>query len=306
VSSAVTIAIAEKVTIPNRILQISPASSAANISYLEADKDTDLLFRTNLSDALQGVRLAALAREKGYNKVSSLYVDNAYGQSIDRVFTESFGKEYVVANVAHPDGSVNSSFTTELSWLAVNGSEALAAFSYPHQIDIYVKEAIDYGFFKNFLFASGGKSKNLVTLVGAEALEGMCGTQPGLAQSDSLELFKANYQKKFGEIPSLFPYAAATYDAIVSATLAAYAAEVARETVTGTTIRNHLRKVAGPDGERVVAGLDSLKRAKSLLDQGKDINYLGASGEVDYDAVGDVARPVDVWCYQNGEMVVQP
>jgi len=49
-----------------------------------------------------------------------------------------------------------------------------------------------------------------------------------------------------------------------------------------------------------------LKEAKVLLDQGKDINYLGASGEVDYDEAGDVVRPMEVWCYQNGEMVVQP
>jgi branched-chain amino acid transport system substrate-binding protein len=38
VSSAVTIAIAEKVTIPQGILQISPASSASNISSLAADQ----------------------------------------------------------------------------------------------------------------------------------------------------------------------------------------------------------------------------------------------------------------------------
>jgi branched-chain amino acid transport system substrate-binding protein len=264
-----------------------------------------LLFRTNISDALQGVRLATLARERGYHKVSSLYVDNAYGQSINAVFTKSLGQESIANTIAHPDESIDS-FKTELAKLAVDGSMALATFSYPRHIDIYVKEAIEQGFFKHFLFASGGKSKNLVKIVGAEALEGLCGTQPGLAQSDSLKLFTTAYQAKFGELPALFPYAAATYDAIVSATLAAYSANVAGKKLTGVAIRDHLRAVSGPGGKPIIAGSDSLKQAKVLLDQAKDIDYLGASGEVDYDEVGDVVRPVEIWCYQRGEMVVQP
>ncbi len=305
VSSAVTIAIAEKVTIPQGVLQISPASSASNISTLTADQGKDLLFRTNLSDALQGVRLAQLAREKGFAQVSSLYVDNAYGQSINAVFTESLGQSAVAATLAHPDESM-SSFVTELSKLAVKGSVALATFSYPRHIDIYVKEAFTQGFFKQFLFASGGKSKNLVAIVGAEALEGSCGTQPGLAQSDSLALFTRDYEVKFGEVPALFPYAAATYDAIVTATLAAYAAQIAGKGLTGMTIRDHLREVAGPEGVKITASLASLQDAKKLLFEGKAIDYQGASGEVDYDEVGDVVRPVEVWCYRNGEMVVKP
>jgi len=225
VSSAVTLAVAEQVTIPNGILHISPGSSASNITNLEADNGKDLLFRTNISDALQGIQLATLVKEKGYSKVSSLYVDNAYGQNLNAIFTKSFEElGGSVVGAAHPNETVDS-FMSELEQLTVEDSELLVALSYPQHIDVYVKEAIDNDLFKDFAFASGSKSENLVDVVGAEALEGLCGTQPSLAESDSLEQFTVDYQTKFGEIPTLFPYAAATYDAIVSATLAAYVAE---------------------------------------------------------------------------------
>ena len=54
-SSGVTLAVAEAVTIPDKIIQISPASTSP---ALTAVVDNDFLFRTTLSDAAQGLILA--------------------------------------------------------------------------------------------------------------------------------------------------------------------------------------------------------------------------------------------------------
>ena len=74
-SSGVSMAVAESVTVPNNILQISAASTSPSITVLA---DSDFLFRTTVSDAAQGVVLARLARELGYNTASALYLNNPY------------------------------------------------------------------------------------------------------------------------------------------------------------------------------------------------------------------------------------
>ncbi len=76
-SSGVSIAVAESVTGPRQILQISAASTSPAITVLA---DGDFLFRTTVSDAIQGVIMGRLAKELGYGTASALYVNNAYGQ----------------------------------------------------------------------------------------------------------------------------------------------------------------------------------------------------------------------------------
>ncbi|GAF93257.1 unnamed protein product, partial [marine sediment metagenome] len=55
--------------------------------------DDDLLFRTTVSDAAQGVILARLARELGFDTASALYVNNAYGQGLAEAFEAAFEAE---------------------------------------------------------------------------------------------------------------------------------------------------------------------------------------------------------------------
>ena len=56
-SSGVTMAIAQEVTIPNGVLQISPASSSSLITTLD---DNDFVFRTTMSDVVTGKVAAEL------------------------------------------------------------------------------------------------------------------------------------------------------------------------------------------------------------------------------------------------------
>ena len=65
VSSGVTIAIAESVTIPGGVLHMSPASSSNAITALA---DNDMVFRTRVNDAVKSQVLAELAAAAGYRK----------------------------------------------------------------------------------------------------------------------------------------------------------------------------------------------------------------------------------------------
>ncbi len=304
-ASSVTIAVAEQVSIPRQIPQISYSSTSPLITYLPADEDQDFLFRTVSPDTQQGIILARLAYEMmGYKEVSILYINDAYGEGLSQVFTENFqvlgGK--ISAAIPH-GGELAASYVAALQQAAVGNSEALVAISFPAHARIYLKEAIEYDFFKKFLFTDGTKSEQLIEALGADALEGLCGTASGSSPSESLDIFNSRYEAEYGE--SKMTFLTNTYDAVIIAALAAYSAQAAGEALMPITIREHLRKVAGWPGRQVIAGPDGLKQALTYLRQGESINYVGASGDVDFDKQGDVVTPIEIWCYQNGEIVSQ-
>jgi ABC-type branched-subunit amino acid transport system substrate-binding protein len=326
-SSGVTIEIAEWISIHRKIPQISYSSTATKITNL---RDDDFLFRTAPPDKLQGRILAQLAQNQfgvlpnKFERVAVLYGDDESGEGLYRIFEDEFQNlggtiTHVLSHeISSPrDFYEPRSFETELDTLANTGDpQALIAISLSQDSDVYIKQAIEGGFFSQFLFVDGNRTdtifknkKGEINVQIVEALEGMCGTFP-IAPPDtkSLNTFMASYKAEFGE--STATYLPNTYDAVIIAGLAAYEAKSKRERVTPITIRNHLRSVAGPPGEKVKAGPIELKRALELLDSGQEIDYVGASGDIDFDDNGDVESPYEVWCYEGGQIqtrtIVEP
>ena len=60
---------------------IPTVSFSATSPALSAVADDDFLFRTALSDISQGPVLARLARERGFDHVGVLHVDDAWGRA---------------------------------------------------------------------------------------------------------------------------------------------------------------------------------------------------------------------------------
>jgi branched-chain amino acid transport system substrate-binding protein len=304
-ASAVTIAVAEQVTIPKQIPQIAYSSTSPLITYLAADEHQDLLFRTVPPDTKQGIVLARLAYDMmGYREVSILYINDAYGQGLTQVFTENFealgGR--ISATIPH-NNELAPSYLAELQQTLTETSEALVAISFSGHARVYLKEAIEYDFFEQFLFVDGSKSEELIDVVGAEALEGLCGTNPSSSYSESLALFNTEYTMTYGE--SQVGFLANVYDAVIIGALAAYSVQASGEAFTPLTIRDHLRKVANWPGKQVIAGIESLRQGLRHLQQGLNINYVGASGTLDFDENGDVVTPIEIWCYQGGKIISQ-
>ena len=296
-ASGVTVPIAESVSIPSEVPQISYASTSPLITVLPADEGKDFLFRTCPSDALQGVIMGKLAWDAGYKTAAVLYVNNPYGEGLAEQFKESFefrgGK--VTAMVPH-DEAPAPTYVSELRKAAEAKPEVLAAISYPGHATVYLKEAIEGGFFDEFLFCDGTKSVEMPKEVGPEYLAGMFGTAPGALKGASYDVFVAEYMAYYGELPPL-PFMTNTYDAITVIGLAAAKCEADGKDITPICIRDNLREVANPPGETITPGPESLKKALDLLKEGKDINYEGAAGSVDFDDAGDVVTPIEIWKY---------
>ena len=122
----------------------------------------------------------------------------------------------------------------------------------------------------------------------------------GSAGGDASVIFSADYKTEYGRLPPL-PFITNSYDGMAVIGLAAYAAKVKGLALTAKNIRDNLRNVASPPGEIIKPG--EFKKAFSLLDKGKKINYEGAAGSVDFDKYGDVVTPIQIWKYSKGKIV---
>lgn len=290
-SSGVTIPVAQSVTSQEKVPQISGASTSPVITGLD---DDDFMFRTVPSDAFQGKALAEVVGEDGLGNVSTLYINNDYGEGLAESFKSAFegGGGTVSASMAYEPG--NASYRGELSKAAEGDAEALVLIGYPENGVTILRQAIESGTFNRFVFSDGMKAPEIIEGVGADELEGSYGTAPeALTDSDAARNFTGAYEEEFGERPPK-PFIDTAYDATF---VIALAAEKAGST-DGTAIRDALRDVANPPGEVVLPG--EWEKARELIADGEDIDYRGASGSIDFDDNGDVSGTFAHWGVSNG------
>jgi len=294
-SSGVTMAVAESAAVPNKVVLISPASTSPAVAAL---KDDNYVYRTTPSDALQGVVLGKLAYDLGFKKAASLYVNNAYGQGLADEFAKAYAKlgGRVTASVAIEQEQ--PSYDAELKKATADTPDVLLALSYPESAKVYLKQAIEKNYAKKFLFCDGTKSPEMVTAIGASYLEGMYGTAAGPEESDLTKWFADVYKAAYGQLPPK-PYIGEAYDAAVIIALAAQKAGKA----DGKAIRDALKFVANPPGEKIGPKPEDLKKAIQLIKDGKDIDYDGVAGPQDFDTNGDVISTIQIWKIVKGAII---
>ena len=288
--SGFSIALAQSVTIPNEVVQISPSSTSPALSVLE---DNDFLFRTAVSDATQGVILARLARELGYETAAALYVNNAYGEGLARIFEETFEAEGGTVTATVPQEPDQPNYISELENATEGDPDVLVAMSYPVSAGVYLREAIEGDFIDAFMFVDGTKSQDMFDSLGSENFEGFYGTAPGTQESDSSAVFRILYEERFGELPT-DPFLGETFDAFA---IAALAIEKAGE-YNGPAVRDAMREVANAPGIKVGPG--DFAKALDLIRRGEDIDYEGVAGSQNFDENGDVLNTIEIWTIESG------
>jgi len=290
-SSDVTLA-AARVSAAHKIVQISPASTSPELSSFD---DDDFLFRTTISDAVQGVVQAELALNLEYHTVSLIYVDNSYGRGLAGAFRERFeqGPEggEVLASVPYREGqpSYREEAEVALRWQP----ELVNLIAYPREGVEIISQLIALGYQGDFLFSDGLKGPRL--LEAAKAVEGAFGTAPGSLETEALKNFRAQYELRYGQTP--IPFLPQTYDAVILIGLALQRAG----STEGEAVREALREVANPPGVEV--GYGELARAMELLSQGTEIDYRGVSGPLTFDKRGDVREGgIEIWTVHSGQI----
>ncbi len=303
-SSGVTVTVAESAVIPSQVVMISPASTSPLVALLN---DDDYVYRTTAADTLQGVVLAQLARGEivdglSYDRAAVIYVNNPYGQGLSEAFAAAFEARggTITASVGHPE-EPQPTYAGLLSQLFAGDPEVVIAATYPGNATVFMQEARDLHGFTNWMMTDGTKSLDIVDALGADTVEGLYGTAAGADPAwAGYTIFSDAYEAAYGERPPL-PYIDTAYDATAVIGLAIAKAIIDGVEVNSANIRDRLREVANPEGE--VVGVGEFEEAMRLLTLGSPINYTGAAGEVDFDGVGDVVTPMEVWAYEGGDIV---
>jgi len=283
----------------SNVAMISPASTSPAITTLS---DNDLFFRVVPSDAFQGKMLAKLVLSKGTKKVALTWINNDYGKGFADAFKASYiaGGGKITNSSGHEEGK--ASYRSELATLAKGGADTLVLLAYGDGSGVtMMKQALEGGLFKTFVGGDGMKSDKLVSTLGAKNLKGhFYGTIATGKSSSEADKFKAMYgggkSFKFNS-----PYTNNAYDAIMISALAIAAAGKTDRAAVAKAVR----KVASAPGAQVGPG--DMAKALKLINQGKDINYQGASGPHDFDKNGDVPGVIAEWQISgNGYKVSDP
>jgi branched-chain amino acid transport system substrate-binding protein len=191
----------------------------------------------------------------------------------------------------------------QLAELAKGDPDVLILIGYPESGIVIIRQALSDGLFDQFLFPDGMQSEQIIQDVGGNYLEGMYGTGPGAADNQSYKNYLAAYEAEYGEKPAT-AYTENAYDGVVVIALAMQAAGPdAFKADPGKAIRDNLRKIANPPGEKITASVEDFRKAFKLLSEGRDIDYEGAAGSIDFDQYGDTVTPILVWKIENGTIV---
>ena len=293
--SGETLPVAESVTGPAGVLEITMSATSPALTIAN---DNDFLFRTTISDAAQGLVMADLAREQGFESACVLYVNNAYGQGLNDAFADRFAAEGGTITAQVPHEQEQASYASEIASCTEGNPDVLVAAAYPESGRVFLRELAEAGDAPAVIFSDGLKSPEMFADLGWEVFEGNYGTAAGLFESEATAVFDQAWEDAYGEIPAV-PYLREINDAIY---LIALAAEQV-DSNDPTAIRDVLREVANEPGTVVGPGQEGWQAAVEAIDAGEDINYEGAAGSVDLDENGDVSKgAILIWQIQ-GEAI---
>ncbi|MGH2615160.1 MAG: ABC transporter substrate-binding protein [Thermomicrobiales bacterium] len=288
--------VVESVAGPAGVLVIS---SSATSPALTVANDDDFFFRTPISDAAQGVVMADVALEQGYQSACVMYVNNAYGQGLSEAFAEQFTAEGGTVTAQVPHEQEQASYASELAACTDAGPDVLIGAAYPESGRVFLRELVESGDAPSIIFSDGLKSPDLFAELGWEAFAGGYGTASGAPETDAGAAFEAAWEAAYGELPAL-PYLKELYDAVYVIALAAEQAD----SVDSAAIRDALREVANEPGTVINPGVEGWQAAVAAIDAGEDIDYQGASGTVDFDENGDITKGViEVWQIEGEEIL---
>lgn len=292
--SSVTLAVANHVTIPLGIPLISPSSSSPAITRL-ADNGT--VWRTVPSDTFLGAILATEIRAQGIDDAGVIYIDNAYGAGLAEVFRIRFAAlgGTVRSFVPYADGKLVG-FGQEVSKLFASGiPKGVVMIGYitdsanltrdiqqadptPLPRFFSVDAPLDPAFLLNASPAI------------AEGMQGTVGAPP--VTSASYLAFSEHYRQTIAEEPPL--YTEGSYDAVYLMALAM----AAGGTNTKEAIIAHLQSISNPSANPagdVIIRAGEFAKGLQAIKEGKHVDYQGATGDIDFDANGDVTKGTYIW-----------
>jgi branched-chain amino acid transport system substrate-binding protein len=298
-ASSDSIPTAQSVSIPDGILQISPASTSDEITGLD---DDGLVNRTSPPDSFQGPTLAdAIAEDLGGAEGKTVNIgarNDSYGEGLAGTFSDaweelggSVGQE-VIYDPEQP------SYNSEAAQITEGNPDAFVIIDFPETF-VKVGPALQRTGAWDPAKAwgtDGLASSDLPGDVGQQIVEGMRGTAPGAPdEGEASTAFETLYTGAEPRNVERQTFDAQDFDAAILCYLAA----VSAGSTDGQEMADALVDITAPGGTEYT--WQQLPEAIEALQNGDDIDYTGASGALDLDENGDATAGVyDIYTYKGG------
>jgi branched-chain amino acid transport system substrate-binding protein len=298
-TSGNSIAIAQAATVPAQMPQIGPNNSSPALTDL---KDNGYFFRTMPSDTLQAPILARLIRQElGAGKTISLAGRNdSFGTGLLPPLKRALEKVGMKTQGPLLYDPTATSYNSEAEDIVTGNPDAYVILAFPADYAKAGSALLRTGKFNGRkLFVAGGWPSTIPDFIPAASLEGARGTVAGSVTGTKA----ANaFDKLFASKPGTKQRQ--TLDSNnVDGAMICILASVAANSSKGSDIVKQIRRVASVPG-RTYTYLN-LAAAIKALKAGKDINYEGVGGPVDFDENGDLtAARYNVYTYKDGKQAV--
>jgi branched-chain amino acid transport system substrate-binding protein len=297
-ASSVTLAIAQSVTIPDHVVEITPTSSDPSLTHLPG-KD-HWLWRIYPSDILQGAVLAK-AMGKAFGAHATVNVgarDDAFGAALAAEFSKDWkaqGGKVGKTVLYNPNATT---FDADAQKLAAGGPKAWMIADFPPTFAKMGPALVRAGRWspgKTFM-TEAMDDNSALNQIGAPATDGLRGTAATTPKGSSATAFEALFKKTYPSV-SYTGFEGTAFDSVVLAGLAA----VRAGTSNPSRLKNYLQPISAPPGTKF--SWRQLPAAIKALRAGKDINYEGAWGSIDWNNLGDPTSAIYiVWLHRNGQI----
>ena len=266
------------------VVMVSPSNTSPQ--FTKMDKK-GFYARTAPSDLLQGDVLASLLIEDGVGSVSIISRADAYGRGLAEATAAAFEDAGGTVKTIVYHATDASDFSAEVTALGKGAADAIVGILFPETGCGVLQPAFEQGLLDSpWYMTDGVKDAGLASLCGlGTALDGFKGTAPGSAAGEAKDAFEAAYAGVSADGSPTFIFAPQAYDAVMLMAISA-----AANGVTGPEIASGLVE-ASSGGEKCI-GVSCI----ALAADGVDVDYVGASGEIELNQAGDpTAATYDIW-----------
>jgi ABC-type branched-subunit amino acid transport system substrate-binding protein len=302
-ASSDTIPTAQSVSIPDGVLQISPASTSDEITSLD---DDGLLNRTAPPDSFQGPTLAnTMADAMGGAQGKTVNIgarNDSYGTGLAGTFGDAWKElggtvgQQVIYDPEQP------SYDSEAAQITSGNPDAIVIIDFPEtfaKVGPALQRTGNWDPSKGW-FTDGLASGDVPESVDAQVIDGMRGTAPGSPdKGEASTAFDDLYTSSDPKDVDRQTFDTQNFDA----TILCYLAAVAAGSTDGKDMADKLVDVSAPPGTPYT--WEQLPEAIKALQNGDDIDYQGASGAIDMDAAGDATAGVyDIFTFKGATLTL--
>jgi len=290
-SSSVTLAVAP-MAIQSGVM-IGTAAGAGDVTKLD---DRDLVWRFYPPGKYTGEAIAQAVKAQGWDSAVAMSRNDPSGLTIIDSFRKSFeakgGK--ILDSITYPPSQ--SSYTGEVRKAIDLKADVIVNVGYTPELSAMLKDAANAPDKGTWLSVGWSVNGDLFKAVGDAAAEGIYSVDaaPNVDGGAYRHVTEAFQRKTGRELLPSNTFVFSAYDSAVVAALAMTACECTK----GKELTDAIRKVSGGPGEEV----DTYAAGVAALAKGADINYQGASSDLDFDDKGDQLSDYGIYQVRGGKI----